>query len=374
LDGVAPNVSAIGTVIVTRSLRRACRTLGHVDAAGPGRLAWPEFFRAADIGSVPALLEYCAPNPGRRPGTVQKREICMINHRYFGALALILASCSQQAAPPPETPAGASASAGPAASARLDEVLAAQSEETKSRYAARHPKEMLEFFGVEPGMTVVDTLPGPVWYTGILLEYLGPSGTVIDADYSPEMWTHFGPFTPDPKQKESWVQDTVAKLEATRNPQAAKVAAFQYGSVPADMAGTVDVVLVVRALHHWMRLEPTGGYLTKALADIQQLLKPGGVVGVEQHRAPESHSDASANGDRGYIKQSAVITAFKQAGFELVEQSEINNNPKDQPSETDVVWRLPPTLATSKDNPELKAQMEAIGETDRMTLKFRKPS
>ena len=69
-----------------------------------------------------------------------------------------------------------------------------------------------------------------------------------------------------------------------------------------------------------------------------------------------------------------MIAAFQKAGFELVEQSEINANPKDQPSESDVVWRLPPTLATSKDNPELKAQMEAIGETDRMTLKFRKPS
>jgi len=69
-----------------------------------------------------------------------------------------------------------------------------------------------------------------------------------------------------------------------------------------------------------------------------------------------------------------VIAAFQKAGFELVEASEINANPKDQPTESDVVWRLPPTLATSKDNPELKAQMEAIGETDRMTLKFRKPS
>ena len=104
------------------------------------------------------------------------------------------------------------------------------------------------------------------------------------------------------------------------------------------------------------------------------MLKPGGIVGVEQHRAPEGQSDASTKGDRGYVKQSAVIAAFQKAGFELVEQSEINANPKDQPSESDIVWRLPPTLATSKDNPEQKAQMESIGETDRMTLKFRKPS
>jgi predicted methyltransferase len=295
----------------------------------------------------------------------------MIQIRRLGAVALVLFGCTQAAAPP-ETPQSA-VEATPEASARLDQVLAAQSEETKARYPYRHPKEMLEFFGVQPGMTVVDTLPGPVWYTGILLGYLGPNGKVVDADYSPDMWTQFGEYTPDPKEKQSWVSDTLAKVEAVRRPDDATVAAFQYGAVPDDMAGTVDVVLVVRALHHWMRLEESGGYLTKALADMNKLLKPGGIVGVEQHRAPETNADASAKGDRGYVKQSAVIAAFKAAGFELVDQSEINANPKDQPTDSDVVWRLPPTLATSKDKPELKAQFEAIGETDRMTLKFKKP-
>jgi predicted methyltransferase len=164
----------------------------------------------------------------------------------------------------------------------------------------------------------------------------------------------------------------VAKIEGKRGSDDATVGAFQYGSVPDSMAGTVDVVLAVRALHHFMRLEGDGGYMTKALDDMKKLLKPGGIVGVEQHRAPESSSEDSAKGDRGYVKQSAVIAAFEKAGFELVEKSELNANPKDQPSDKDVVWRLPPTLAMSKDNPALKAQMEAIGETDRMTLKFRK--
>jgi len=296
----------------------------------------------------------------------------MTHHRRLGALALVLFGCTQ-AAPPPETAQSATQAAAPEASARLEQILAAQSDADKARYPHRHPKELLEFFGVQPGMTVVDTLPGPVWYTGILLSYLGPTGKVVDADYSPEMWTKFGSYSPDPKTKETWVADTLGKLEAQRKPDEAAVAAFQYGAVPDEMAGTVDVVLVVRAMHHFMRLEQSGGYMTKALADIKKLLKPGGIVGVEQHRAPESSPDPSTNGDRGYVKQSAVIAAFKTAGFELVDQSEINANPKDQPTETDVVWRLPPTLATSKDNPELKAQFEAIGETDRMTLKFKKP-
>jgi predicted methyltransferase len=290
------------------------------------------------------------------------------------ALALLLFACSSQQAAPPETPASAEAAAPAADASKLDTVLAAQPDDAKERYPARHPKEMLEFFGVAPGMTVVDTLPGPVFYSGILLDYLGPQGKVVPADYSPQMWTKFGAYSPNPKEKETWVADTLAKFEGKRKPESASLAAFQYGAVPEDLAGKVDVVLMVRALHHFMRLEATDGYLTKALADVNKLLKPGGIVGVEQHRAPESAADASATGERGYVKQSAVIAAFQKAGFELVEASELNANPKDKPSDSDVVWRLPPTLATSKDNPELKAQMEAIGETDRMTLKFKKKS
>ncbi|HTV23097.1 MAG TPA: hypothetical protein VMG12_30625 [Polyangiaceae bacterium] len=299
------------------------------------------------------------------------------------AVALVALGCSQAASTPPAAPEGTTAAesspaaaAAPSANAaeKLDAALAAQPEEAKARYSSRHPKEMLEFFGVEPGMTVVDTLPGEVYYSGILLDYLGTGGKVVLADYSAQMWTQFGDYSPDPKTKATWAQDTVAKWEAKRGADDAAVAAFAYGAVPDDMAGTVDVVLLSRALHHFMRLEANGGYMTKALADINKLLKPGGIVGVEQHRAPEKNSDASAKGDQGYVKQSAVVAAFQKAGFELVGSSEINANPKDQPTDKDIVWRLPPTLATSKDNPTLKAQMEAIGETDRMTLKFKKPS
>ena len=285
--------------------------------------------------------------------------------------ALALFACSKEPAPPAAAPEPAAA-AEPTAAERLDAVLAAQPEAEKARYPHRHPKETLMFFGVEPGMTVVDTLPGDVWYTGILLDYLGPNGKVIAADYSAEMWTKFGDYSPDPKTKENWPADYVATAQTKRGADDAQIAAFQYGSVPDDLAGTADVVLLVRAIHHFTRMESKGGYLTQALADINKLLKPDGVVGVVAHRAPESSSDAWALGDAGYVKQSAIVAAFEKAGFELVEASEINANPNDQPTEKDFVWRLPPTLATSQGNAELKAQMEAIGESDRMTLKFRK--
>ena len=298
----------------------------------------------------------------------------MNKHLLLLAAALAFASCGGEA-PAPEGPSpAAEVAAASNASDRLVAVLAAQPDIDQARYAYRHPRETLQFFGIEPGMTVVDTLPGDVWYAGILLDFLGPSGKVIGASYSPEMWTKFGEYSPDPKETATWPADFVAKWEARRGADDAAVAAIQYGSVPPEVSGTVDAVLMVRAIHHFMRLESSDGYLTQALADVNAMLKPGGIVGVVAHRAPEGSSDAWAVGEAGYVKQSAVIAAFQKAGFELVEASEINANPQDRPTEKDVVWRLPPTLATSEKDPELKAQMQAIGESDRMTLKFRKPS
>ena len=258
----------------------------------------------------------------------------------------------------------------------LDAALAAQPDEVRARYDARHPKETLEFFGVEPGMTVVETLPGGGWYTKILLPAVGPDGKIVGADYSIDMWRLFGGFADEEflQKKETWVADWTAQADEWRGETSGSVGAFQFGSLPEDMTGAADVVLFIRSLHHFNRFEEEGGHLTSALADTMAVLKPGGIVGVVQHRGPETNSDAWAEGDNGYLKQSQVIAAFEAAGFELVDTSEINANPKDQPTEEDIVWRLPPALGTSADNDELKAEMTAIGESDRMTLKFRKPA
>ena len=111
---------------------------------------------------------------------------------------------------------------------------------------------------------------------------------------------------------------------------------------------------------------------TQALASVRGMLSPEGMVGVVQHRLPESAPAEGSDGSRGYLKQSEVIAMFEEAGFELVDSSEINANPKDKPGAEDVVWRLPPSLRGSKDDPEKRAAMEAIGESDRMTLLFQK--
>jgi predicted methyltransferase len=145
--------------------------------------------------------------------------------------------------------------------------------------------------------------------------------------------------------------------------------------MPEDMAGTADVVFFVRMLHNVWRFqsEGKGDYLDMALKDAYKALKPGGVLGVVQHHAPDSVSDEWANGSHGYMKKQFVIDRVVAAGFELEAESDINANEKDQPSGDDIVWRLPPTYATSREDEELKAKYTAVGESNRMTLKFRKP-
>lgn len=299
----------------------------------------------------------------------------MKNILLIGAACMALAACSTvDDLMGGDDAAAKAAEAAAANSAKLAAVLEAQDDDAKARYQYRNPQATLEFFGIEPGMTVVDSLPGKVWYAGILSDYLGPKGKVIGVDYSMEMWPLFGGFATEEwlakraDWKSTWLADMAEGVDADDAP----VDAFVYGSLPEDMHGTADAVLMVRAAHHFNRFEDEGGFFTQALADVSNVLKDGGTLGIVQHRAPEGNSDEASEGDNGYVKQSRIITFVEAAGFELVESSEINANPKDAPSDSDIVWRLPPTLGTSRDNEELRAEMQAIGESDRMTLKFRK--
>lgn len=257
---------------------------------------------------------------------------------------------------------------------KLDKVLAAQSDEVKARYQWRHPKETLEFFGIQPGMTVVEGLPGSGWYTKILIDYLGKDGKLIGANYAYSIFPRFGFFSEEAlAELKVWDTGWPEEAETWRSENSASIAAFSFGTMPEEYAGKADAVLMVRAFHNLNRFEADGNYLTDTLSDIHTVLKPGGTLGVVQHEAPADSPDEWASGAAGYLKKAFLIERIEQAGFEFVAESDINVNPKDQPTTDDIVWRLPPTLATSRDNPELKAQMEAIGESTRMTLKFRKP-
>jgi predicted methyltransferase len=264
--------------------------------------------------------------------------------------------------------------AGETDTSHLTAVLAAQPEEAQARYRWRHPRETLEFFGIEPGMTVVEVLPGGGWYTKILLPYLGDRGHLIGADYPLDMFPLFGFFTEEQLQaKETWPETFVADAQEWAGTGDAAVSAFALGAMPDSLEGQADAVLLIRALHNLARFEAAGGYLTTALQDLYDVLKPGGIVGVVQHQARDDMPDEWASGANGYLKKGFVVARLEAAGFEFIGSSDINQNELDQPTVADIVWRLSPSLVTSRDNPELRAQIEAIGESNRMTLKFRKP-
>ena len=259
-------------------------------------------------------------------------------------------------------------------SAKLATILAAQDDKAKARYDARNPQETLEFFGIAPGMKVVDVLPGSGWYSKILIPYLGDEGHLIGVDYSIKMWPEFGGFANAEfiEKKKTWAAEWVEGAQAWRAGSTGEISAFTFGDRDASMDGTADAVLFVRALHNLSRFDEKGGYMAEALADAHALLKPGGIVGVVQHQGPEGNTDEWAVGSNGYLKKSNVIAQFKAAGFELVKESAINENSKDVPTNDEMVWRLPPTLGTSREDAELKAKLEAVGESNRMTLLFKK--
>ncbi len=254
----------------------------------------------------------------------------------------------------------------------LNEILAARSDDLKARDQYRHPKETIEFFGIKPGMRVAQVSPGQGWYTHIVAPLIGPDSAVYGIYYNPTMWGQIeGRYTEAQiAERIDHIHDFVPMVRQISGAQGITAAAYFFGDIDPALHGTLDVVTLVRTLHNIATVESRGGYLTEALTDVHNLLKPGGTVGVIQHRAPEDADDEWANGRWGYLKQSAVIAAFENAGFELVAESEINANPKDKPGPGDYVWRLPPASMLQSDDPELKAAMLAIGESDRMTLKF----
>ena len=253
----------------------------------------------------------------------------------------------------------------------LNAVLASRSDEDKVRDDARHPLETLTFFQVKPGMTIAEALPGGGWYTRILANYLGQDGTLYGVNYPDSLWPMLSYASPE------WIAERIA---ATQN-FTAKVATFTdnditaqgftFDTVPREVEGTVDRVLLIRALHNLNRFQQKAGTRSQALAATHAMLKKDGLVGVVQHRAPATASKEWADGNKGYLNEVAVIAMFAEAGFALVAQSEINANPMDQPSGEDNVWQLPPSLRGNNDD-EQREVMVAIGESDRMTLLFRK--
>ncbi len=235
--------------------------------------------------------------------------------------------------------------------------------EDAPRDAYRNPEETLQFFQVQPDMKVVEYGPGGGWYTRVLAPYLAPRGSYMAMNGDSD-----GRDYRDRAQQAAamgWTESFPARVQEWTGVPATAITAFESDEIADDVAGTVDRVLVFRSLHG-MRNASTADREIKAM---RTLLKDGGMVGVVQHRAPEDTSYDMAKGTRGYLKQSDVIRMFELQGFELVDASEVNANPRDDASWEGGVWSLPPVLRYGDTD---RAKYEAVGESDRMTLLFRK--
>jgi predicted methyltransferase len=234
---------------------------------------------------------------------------------------------------------------------------AQRSATNRARDAARHPFETLAFFGLRPDWQVVEIAPGGGWYTEILAPFLDPRGRLYAAHY---------PADGSPEQRRA--------RAAFRDKFAAGPAAFRrvvLGTLPVahftdiHPPGGADAVLTFRNIHNWI----ADGHFDETLRAFFDVLKPGGVLGVEEHRALPGTSLARVI-ESGYVPQDFVIERARAAGFTLDGGSEVNANPRDTRDHALGVWALPPTLRGGDTD---RAKYVAIGESDRMTLRFVKP-
>ncbi|MEL7032547.1 MAG: hypothetical protein AAGL97_07875 [Pseudomonadota bacterium] len=293
----------------------------------------------------------------------------------LGASAVILAACSGANEAPAETveaetpPPIEAEAAGPMT---LADAVAGdwRSDEEKARDGWRNPAETLEFFEIAPSDTVVEIWPGGGWYTNVLAPYLASGdGQLIAAVWDVNVFEG---------ERLERIQQRIADYQAVYAADAdlfgtLAYSAFSAQSGPLAEADSVDAVLTFRNVHNWMG----GDYSPKFFTDAYAALKPGGVLGVVEHRLPSS-AEQDPRGASGYVHEDFVKAMAASAGFEFVAGSEINANPADSADHPFGVWTLPPVSRTTDREGNAPEGFDAsvytaIGESDRMTLKFIKP-
>lgn len=301
------------------------------------------------------------------------------------ATALLLASASayaqdsmipaMPALPPPAMKPVVAPAAAPQASTTteaatkqvgpLDSALAGdwRSDANKARDVYRHPRETLAFFGVQPNQTVIEMWPGGGWYAEVLAPMLRDAGNYTGVIVDPAK-------QPD-ADGTAYAERSNSKLRALfeKRPDVfGKARLLEAGSAAPVLgeANSADVVLTFRNAHNWV-MDGNEKAMFKAMFDV---LKPGGTLGVVDHRAKPDQPAAEMK-ESGYLPEAYVISLAEAAGFKLQAKSEINANPRDTKDYPDGVWTLPPRLAKGDAD---RAKYLAIGESDRMTLRFTKPA
>ena len=224
------------------------------------------------------------------------------------------------------------------------------------RNAARHPVETLEFFGLKPDMTVLEILPALGWYTEILAPYLAEQGRLYVAHFSPD-----GILPYMPAVLEMW------EKRIHKRPEIFGKVTVRHINPPHEVSiapeASVDLALTFRNVHNWIMADQEHEYF----AAFFKALKPGGVLGVVEHRA-KPDADMDSMHKTGYVTEAYCREIGERAGFVLEETSEINANPADDTDHPDGVWSLPPFMQSGDED-----RYKAIGETDRFTFRFRKP-
>jgi predicted methyltransferase len=287
--------------------------------------------------------------------------------RLTAAVAALAVALAAGCAPTVTAQAPAAETAAP--DAALQAAIAGdwRSEANKARDASRHPAETLAFFGLKPGMTVLEISPGGGWWTEILAPYAKATGgryIATGADLN----------NPNLSEGARTARANFAARWAAKPEVFGTIDIVNFGaqSGPLGAPGSVDLVLTTRNVHNFMAL----GLTDKVFADTFAVLKPGGVFAVKDHRANPGPQDPKA--ENGYVTEAFVIAAAERAGFKLAAKSEINANPRDTKDHPFGVWTLPPVKRTAPAgqpaNPAFdRTKYDAIGESDRMTLRFVKP-
>jgi predicted methyltransferase len=267
--------------------------------------------------------------------------------------AALLLIASVTASPIAAQPAGEAAKPAADPATALAAALAAptRTPANVARDKYRHPAETLTFFGLQPGQSVVELWPGGGWYTEVLAPYLASGGTLT--------------VVPPTGNYEQRIRTKVASNPVYSSVQ---VAAFSSGQPTAIAPGSADLVLTFRNVHSW--LDGDSPIADQVFAEAFRVLKPGGTLGVVEHRLAEEADDARQL-TSGYVKVSTVRKLAEAAGFKFAGSSEINANPLDTKDYPEGVWTLPPSLQLGDKD---RAKYLAIGESDRMTLKFVKPN
>lgn len=261
-------------------------------------------------------------------------------------------------------PAGATKPEAASTSVAVNPALAAavadpRRDADRSRDAWRKPAETLAFFQVGPEMKVGEYAPGGEWYSRLLGLYLGPKGKLVGLYFDPTS----GAFS---EKSQQGIRDGAIKypadVAAASGLPADRFAAMTLEAVDAAEKGTFDRIIVPRMMHNLFRWN----IADREVRAMRELLKDGGMLGIEQHRAKPDAPFAYTDGSKGYLRQADVIKFMEVNGFDFVASAEYNANPNDPANHAQGVWEMPPTLATKRE------ELKGLGESDRMTLLFRK--